>query len=350
MAVNRCWGGVVGLVALSAAAAASAGVGTYTATMIPSIPGGFGTIGRGVNEAGWVVGQADNANFETVGFVHHDGQTFELPNLAGGYGGEAVSVNSAGTIVGSCYDVNSVSRAVKWTRDMQGAWQIEDLGTLDAGNGGFGVATRINEAGQIVGYCSVSVPGPYHACLWDGATKTDLGTLGFSGNFAYSQALGINEAGDVTGFAYAVLQGPEHGMYYTGGRGQDITPPDRFGLAQWHNVNSSGMLGGYISSSNDTQGAFRPALYVDREGYTIVPLIPGLTDGYGYDLNDDGVFVGTMFLPQPEPEPGIFRGFVYYRGETVDLGEVSTGLVGTLIEAKDISNSGLIVGTADLGM
>ena len=39
--------------------------------------------------------------------------------------------------------------------------------------------------------------GTYHAFVWDGAQKTDLGTLGGS----FSSAYGINDQGDIVGYA-----------------------------------------------------------------------------------------------------------------------------------------------------
>lgn len=333
----------------AAVATAVAGQATaqYTATAIPPITGGFTTEAFGVNNAGVVVGRGDNMNGQVAAFVFQNGVTTELPFLAGGADAQASSINSSNVIVGNCDDASGTSRAVKWEL-VSGAWQITDLGTLAAGDAGFGVATRINDAGKIVGYCSVNSPGPYHACLWDGATKSDLGTLGYTGNLAYSQALGINEAGEVSGYAYRVLGGPEHGMIVTDRGGIDITPMEQFGLAQWHNVNSSGILGGYISS-NQTAGEFRPATF-DRssgDGFVLLPLIDGLVGGYGYDINDAGQVVGVNFLLSPNPAESIFHGFVFDGGVTRDLNDISSGLPGTFAEARDISNDGKIVGTAE---
>ncbi|MCC6320442.1 MAG: hypothetical protein IT438_03275 [Phycisphaerales bacterium] len=332
---------IAGLLALGGPALAD--LGTFTPTLVPPVTGGTSTIGRGVNNNGWIVGQADSPSGLAVAFVYRNGASEELPLLTGGSDGVANSVNSAGVIVGSCRDAGGVQRPVRWDL-VGGQWLITDLGTLEATNQGFGVATRVNESGQIAGYATVSVPGPYRGFIMTGAIKVDVGTLSYSGNLAYSQALGLNENGHVSGFAYRVLGGPEHGLLYTGGRGQDITPPEQFGLAQWHNVNSSGVLGGYVSFS-ETQGAFRPATS-DGRSFNLVPLINGMTDGYGYDINDDGVFVGTMFLPQPGQS--IFRAFAHQNGVTVDLSEAVAGIPGPITEATDVSGTGLIVGTLDV--
>ena len=85
-------------------------------------------------------------------------------------------------------------------------------------------------------------------------------------------------------------------------------------------MNATDVMAGYISASF-TNGAFTPAVNVPGAGITVLPVIDGLTDGYGYDLNDAGVVVGTNFVLNPVPEPNIFHGFVYRDGATVDLND-----------------------------
>lgn len=340
------WAMVAGVVASVAGAAIAAD--SYTATAIPNLVGGTGTIGYGVNNAGTVVGQAENGTGELVAFVFAAGVIEELPLLTDGSDASAASINTAGVIVGTCRNAAGVSRAVKWEK-VNDAWTIVDLGTLDVNNAGLGVATRINDNGVIVGYATVSVPGPSHACVWDGATKTDLGTLSFVGNFAYSQGLGINSAGEVTGFAYATFQGPEHGMVHNGSRSEDITPAEHFGLAQWHNINDGGTLAGYVSGPTATDSAFRPATHIRGEGTTLLPLITDLPEGYAYDINNGGVVVGANFLLNPVPTPNVFKAFRTERGVTADLNLITTGLPGVMTEARDVSDTDMIVGTADNG-
>lgn len=334
--------------AVLAAAGGALGADAYTAITVPTLPGGTGSIGYGVNNAGTVVGQADNAAAQLVAFVYSAGVIEELPLLTGGSDASAASINTAGVIVGTCRDTGGVSRAVKWEK-IGGAWTIVDLGTLDVNNAGLGVATRINDNGVIVGYATVSSPGPYRACVWSGAVKMDLGTLNYAGNLAYSQALGINSAGEVTGYAYAVLQGPEHGMVHNGDRSEDITPPERFGLAQWHNINDGGTMIGYVSGPVATSGAFRPATHIRGEGTTLLPLIDELPEGYAYDINNGGVSVGTNFQLNPVPEPNVFKAFKNERGATDDLNLITTGLPGIMTEARDVSDTGFIIGTAESG-
>jgi len=343
--------------AICLAAGSVLAVEPMNAEMVPPITGGISTTAYGVNDNGMVVGQGDNAVGTFVAFVYSMGVTEELPMLPEGSRAQAQGVNNNGVIVGFCEIPNplntdfSISRAVKWTK-VDGVWTITDLGTLREDDTGFGVAQRINDAGVIVGYSTRPEGGSYHGTIWNtDGTATDAGTLGFGGNFAYSQLLGINQAGDVTGYAYATLQGPEHGLYMAaGGRASDITPPGGFrpGPAQWHNVTDEGVLGGYVGGAS-TNGEFRPAIYTEQDGYQIAPQIEGLEGGYGYDINNGRTLVGVMFHLEEDPSLSIFHAFATNNGETVDLNTVTTGITGTMTEARDISNSGLIVGTADTG-
>lgn len=348
--ITRSLSLVVAAVVAGAAGSAMA-ADSYTATTIPPVAGGTGTNASGVNDAGMVVGQADTAGGALVAFVYENGVSTALPLLPGFASALASSVNNSGVIVGSCTPETGPSRAVKWEK-VAGEWTVNDLGTLEAANGGLGVATRINDSGKIVGYSTAAIPGGYHATLWDGATKTDLGTLSYSGTLAYSQALGISNAGWITGYAYRVLGGPEHGLSIApnGGRPEDITPQEQFGQAQWHNVNDAGTLVGYLNGHN-TLGTndFTPALYVGGQGFTLIPFLDGLEGGYGHDINNAGVAIGEMYLLAPVPDPNLFKAFKYENGVTSDLNVITTGLPGVMEEAKDISETGLIVGTAVTG-
>lgn len=323
--------------------ATAAGAQQYTATTIPTL-GGANNAAYGVNEAGWVVGSSELLDNTTHAFVYIDGVVTDLGTLEGGLSSAAFGVNNNGVIVGRASNANGVDRPVRWTRNQQGAWVIEDLGTFRIDNFGFGWAMRVNDAGQVVGYCTSASTNAYHAFRLTGTTKLDLGTLSFGGNFAYSQGLAINTAGKTSGFAYMTLGGPEHGFLHDGMTQIDVTPPGQFGLADWYGINDNDQMAGYVSSA-ETSGAFRVARAV-RAGrdnqIELIPTLTGTTDGYGYDINNNGDVVGTSFLPQTGGS--IFKAFAFVGGQVIDLTTASTGLDAgvELAEARDISNSGLI--------
>ncbi len=329
------------LVAAACAAAAPALAQQFEAVQLGTL-GGPGSSAFGVNDTGVVVGASDLPDGTFHAFVWENGVMTDLGTL-GGEVSTAFSVNNAGVVVGRAKNAAGVDRAVRWFKDGQGVWQIEDLGTLNGDNSGFGWATRINNAGQIVGYATAGQP--YHAFIWENGVMTDVGTLDYTGNLAYSQALGISDSGQVVGFAYRVLGGPEHGFVTVNGRQEDITPAFSFSLAQGHNINTAGVIGGYIAN-NTTGGAFRAAYMTPGSGWTLIPLLDGMAESYGYDINEAGEMVGVSFV-QSTPPLIIFRGYFFDGEQTLDLNDVTSGLPGTVIDAYDISNTRMIAANAD---
>jgi probable HAF family extracellular repeat protein len=332
------------LALVAAACAGNVAMATepYRAIDLGLLDGGTGSVAYGVNNKKQVVGQADDIGGNNVAFVWENGVMTALPVLDGGGPASAYSINDLGVIVGECKNAGGVSRAVRWDKDRDGNYLITDLGTLAKDGAGFGVAMRINNAGQIVGYATVSVPGPYHAFLITEGNMIDLGTLDYTGNFAYSQGLGLNELGHASGFAYRTFGGPEHGFFF-GDRGQtDVTPAGQFGLAQWHALNEADVMAGYVSGSL-TSGAFRPATNSADGGIELLPLVAEATDGYAYDINESGRVVGEMFLPDTI---STFWGFTYREGVSQDV----TGMapeVGPLTSLRAVNDAGDMVGTAE---
>ncbi len=141
----------------------------------------IGNIGfaRDMNDLGQVVGDEHGAWFwdNGVAFAILDPQA------------EAWGINNLSEIVGR----SSEHRAVLWTRDARGAWQMTGLGTL----GGNSVAEDINDHGQIVGSSAIG-SGSTHPFLWQDGKMLDLGILA---GFDYSGAGEINNEGQVVGTA-----------------------------------------------------------------------------------------------------------------------------------------------------
>jgi len=333
---------ILALVAAACAADVAMATDPYRAISLGTLEGGTGSVAWGINNRKQVVGQADDALGNGRAFVWENGLMTELPMLPSGGPAWAYSINDSGVIVGECKDENSVSRPVMWQKDKDGNYQITDLGTLAKDGAGFGVAMRINNAGEIVGYATAVSPGPYHAFLITDGNMIDLGTLDYTGNFAYSQGLGINEMGHTSGFAYRTFGGPEHG-FFSGDRGQvDISPTDRYGLAQWHSLNDADVMTGWVGGST-TGGAFRAAIYSPDNGIELLPLIADATDGYAYDINESGRVVGEMFFPDTI---STFWSFTYHNGVSTDMSGMAPE-VGYLSTLRAVNNSGDMVGTAD---
>jgi uncharacterized membrane protein len=345
-----------GVAIASLALVTSADAASYRATLIPKIAGGTSIEGLGINNDGVVVGRANDSEGLTVPFVFANGALSVLPLLPGHFNGSANAINNAGVVVGESRPDVGPSRAVIWTKDTAGVWTVTDLGTLNPDESGLGVATDINDAGQICGYVGAPADGrfaAYHAVYWDASIplEEDIGVLGFvdipGTTTAYSQALGISSTGDVCGFAYGYLQGPEHGLRrILGSRGaEDISPPEHFATSQWFSMNASKTMVGFVRSLSVTGNATLACRHEDGVGMSIIPLVSNVESSVANDINDSGVIVGTMNITTA-PDTSVQHAFVVDRDGPVDLGLIATGQPDPIADAKSVSADGKIVANA----
>jgi probable HAF family extracellular repeat protein len=312
-------------IAARSLATAPRAVQGYRIADLGGLPNGTSSIPKGINTAGWVVGQAD-----TLGTLHaflHNGQMQDLGTL-GGRRSFATAIDLVGRVVGRAETVsgavhafywprggylqdlgtlggrNSYAAAVIFARDAEpllgrvvgfsemagGALHafltmatgggMKDLGTLGGRNS---AATGVNVAGQIVG-AAETTGGATHAFLYDG-TMQDLGTLG--GRRSVANA--INAAGQVVGQA-ETAGGERHAFLHSGGVLQDLGTlggPSSAALA----INAVGQIVGVSRNAGGTTHAF---LY-DGAMTNLNSLLPA---GSGWELlaaaaiNDSGQIVG----------------------------------------------------------
>jgi probable HAF family extracellular repeat protein len=142
------------------------------------------------------------------GFRWQNNVMTALPAFAGGFDSYATAANNAGQIVGwaengvhdpSCDPAFQVLqfRAAIWQPD----GTMEELPPLPGDS--TSAATAINDRGQVVGIsgaCGVAVGGvsAAHAVLWESGVPTDLGTLG---GHSWNTPAAINNHGTVVGFS-----------------------------------------------------------------------------------------------------------------------------------------------------
>jgi probable HAF family extracellular repeat protein/parallel beta-helix repeat protein len=175
---------------------------------------------------------------------------------------------------------------------------MTDLGTL---GGPTSVASRINDAGQVVGYAYID-GFTAHAYLYSGGGMTDLGTLGGW----ISNALGINHLGQVAGFSNISGSSTSHAFLYTGGRMTDLGTLGGDSIAE--GINDAGQVVGYSYVNSSQTHAF---LYTGGRMRDLNDLLPS---GSGWELvyasaiNNHGQVVGW----------GERNGYVGYRAFRFD--------------------------------
>jgi probable HAF family extracellular repeat protein len=194
---------VVGAVERSAPYAREAAVWTVT-----DVGGGYAIVASGaltglggtrseafgVNEAGTVVGGAENAAGQQRPVRWAAGTLIpaDLGVLAGHANGYAWGINAAGTIVGNSYG-SGCGAAVVWAPGAAAPTALPGLGGCNSD------ARSINDAGDIAGYADRRRGGA-RAVIWrpsgSGYAVTELGAIKGS---ASSIATGLNEPVEVAG-------------------------------------------------------------------------------------------------------------------------------------------------------
>jgi probable HAF family extracellular repeat protein len=268
--------------------------------------GGTNSIAAAVNDAGQVVGSADNADGQSRAFLYQNDTMTDLGTF-GGIRSSGWGINAAGVTVGSAFapeNPNDFSGERAFMRPPGGT--LQDIGTLPGFSSPYAAATDINNHGQIVGASGQAGPGdpPVHPFLYSNGVMTDLGTFGN----AYSTANAINDLGQVVGYSdsLADFHIPQ-AFLYTGGNlinldarlgGTGSTAYDINNLGQI--VGESGTFGAFIMQG-DTVTSLN-ALIDPAAGWKIQ--LPKAINDRG-QIAATGLLNGTAYavLLTPVPEP-----------------------------------------------
>ncbi|MFZ5548970.1 MAG: hypothetical protein ACOZJX_09780 [Pseudomonadota bacterium] len=155
-----------------------------------------------------------------------------------------------------------------------------------------GVASAINNAGQVVGYSARSYNGPFvtRAFLWQGGVMQDLGTLGGKS----SRANGINNLGEIVGLAE---DANDHSLpfIYRGGEMKPL-PSCGSGLVQPAGLNEAGTVIGTLFP----QGKSRAVIFEGPLCFHLQDLLDEGSAGWklltASDINATGAIVGRGLL------------------------------------------------------
>ncbi|MEL6856048.1 MAG: DUF3466 family protein [Cyanobacteria bacterium J06607_13] len=272
--------------------------------------GGTSSLAYGLNEAGDVVGVAEDGSGISRAFVWSDGTMTALPDL--GFGGVAYDINSSGDVTGA---VNTgVDYARPWdgrssSVDNVALWQTGQLANL--GNlGGIprGEGRKIADDGWIVGTASAPLPSVPEEDIWQRAfvalpgdsTLRDAKTFP---NDIRSFIFDLNGAKQAPGFSVSDNRGgPEATQaglwrFNPDGSVQSITPLNPLAPEQTSVALGINEAGEVVGRSATAEGQNVTVYW--GAGQTSPELLPVLSENPGsyvraWQINDSSLVVGEL--------------------------------------------------------
>ena len=225
--------------------------------------------------------------------------------------GVATAINNRGQIVGYCSTLAS-EHAFLWQDG-----RVLDLGTLDGDTES--IPTAINEAGDVVGYSYADTIATRRAFLWRDGVMLDLG-------LPTSNANDINDLGQIVGSYVDPGSNEGHAFLWENGRVRDLGafPEGRRSTA--YGINNMGQI---VGSAEDGDGSH--AAFWQSGVWTNLETIPAVRRCLATGINDGGQVVGSCRGARPWE----YQGFVWQSGVMKSLG---SGW------ASKINARGLIVG------
>ena len=237
--------------------------------------------------------------YECRPFVWRNGTTTQLPTL-GGSNGIASQINDRGQVVGAAetttLDPTCSSPAFTLQPALWDNGAIHKLPVLPGDDNA--VANAINENGQVVGISVGTCSGsPAHAVLWEHGNITGLGSLGGT---AFDEATSINNQGQVVGFSSLLGDTYFHAFYWSrhsGMRDIGTLPGDYYSAAA--RINTKGQIVGY---SCDVNFNCRGVLWEDgviTDLNTLIGASPLLLQ-IAFGINSRGEIVGEALTSTGE--------------------------------------------------
>ena len=248
-----------------------------------------------VNSSGQIVGYSFTATPQLSlnrAYYYSNGMMVDLGTL-GGSGSQAFGINGAGNVVGQSDDAGGNRHAFFYSSET-----MKDLGTL---GGSESLAYGINSNSVIVGSANLAGDSNYHAFSYRQGVMSDLGALEDGTSVAYA----INDAEMIVGYSMANQQ--RHATLFNAGSVLDLDPTGHSG-SEAYGINSAGQIVGYAGNkaflyTNGAMYDLNSVLDGSSDGWWLLAAL-GINDSgciVGYGTSPQGDSHAFLLTPVPEP-------------------------------------------------
>jgi probable HAF family extracellular repeat protein len=246
-----------------------------------------------------------------LGFAWRNGVMSPLPALQGGYDSYAAGVNNAGQVVGWAEDgvhdptCNAPTQVLQFEAVIWGPGLTEITQLPPYPGDPDSAATAINDSGEVVGIsglCSNAVGGASarHALLWRNGMPFDLGNIG---GHAWNTPTALNNRGEIVGFANtsgdenAPLSPVAFLWTQETGKMEKLPMLDDDQTSAAYDINQEGQI---VGVSNGGPMGIRAFLYENGGIHDLNALVVGDSPLYlliAQGINSGGEIVGTAVDP-----------------------------------------------------
>ena len=346
-------------------AAKAADKTAYEVVTFSSSLGGTVSRGNGLNPRGWVAGFSNLPDGTRHAALWRDGAVTDLGTLGGPHSSVAwPGINNRGLVVGivqtaTLDPLGELWSCVAFFPTVTGntclgfVWEDGVMTALPTLGGNNGYAASVNSRGQVVGWAETPVHDPtcdapqvlqFRAVLWEPKRGLVQELPPLPGDSA-SAATAINQRGQVVGISGECDQAvgrftAQHAVLWDKGT---VTELPNLGGESWHTptaINERGDVVGFSNPPGDVDGSFiaHAFLWTRKGGIRDLGTLAGDEISQAQAINARGQVVGVSC-------GATCRAFLWDDGVMWDLNTlVEPGFAGTLVSARDLTNSGRITG------